>query len=43
MQALKKSSLRGRAHIELLQRHRGCRFPVGAFSGVESEHPLALK
>jgi len=43
VQALKESSLGARAHIEHLQRHPGCRFPVGTFSGVESEHPLALK
>jgi hypothetical protein len=43
VQALKQSSLGARAHIEHLQRHPGCRFPVGTFSGVESKHPLALK
>ena len=43
VQALKESSNGARAHIEHLQRHPGCRFPVGTFSGVESEHPLALK
>jgi len=41
VQALKESS--NGAHIEHLQRHTGCRFPVNTFSGVESEHPLALK
>src|ERR1700735_5272072 len=39
VQALKESSNGARAHIEHLQRHPGCRFPVGTFSGVESEHP----
>ena len=43
VQALKESSLGTRAHIEHLQRHTGCRFPVSTFSGAESEHPLALK
>ena len=43
VQALKESSNGARAHIEHLQRHTGCRFPVTTFSGVESEHPLALK
>ncbi len=43
LQALKESSTGARAHIEHLQRHPGCRFPVSTFSGVESEHPLALK
>lgn len=43
VQALKQSSNGARAHIEHLQRHPGCRFPVSTFSGVESEHPLALK
>ena len=43
VQALKESSLGARAHIEHLQRHFGCRFPVNAFSGVESKHPLALQ
>ena len=43
VQALKESSLGARAHIEHLQRHPGCRFPVSTFSGVESKHPLALK
>ena len=37
VQALKESSLGARAHIEHLQRHPGCRFPVGSFSGVEIE------
>jgi hypothetical protein len=43
VQALKESSTGARAHIEHLQRHAGCRFPVGTFCGVESKHPLALK
>lgn len=43
VQALKESSTGARAHIEHLQKHPGCRFPVGTFSGVESEHPLALR
>ena len=43
VQALKESSLGARAHIEHLQRHPGCRFPVGTFSRVESKHPFALK
>jgi hypothetical protein len=43
VQALKETSLGARAHIEHLQRHPWCRLPVGGFSGVESEHPLALK
>ena len=43
VQALKESSNGARAHIEHLQRHTGCRFPVSTFSGAESEHPLALK
>jgi hypothetical protein len=43
VQALKESSNGARAHIEHLQRHPGCRFPVSTFSGVESKHPLALK
>jgi hypothetical protein len=43
VQALKESSTGARAHIEHLQRHSGCRFPVGTFCGVESKHPLALK
>ena len=43
VQALKESSNGARARIEHLQRHTGCRFPVSTFSGIESEHPLALK
>jgi hypothetical protein len=43
VQALKESSTGARAHIEHLQSHPGCRFPVSKFSGVESKHPLALK
>ena len=43
VQALKESSTGARAHIEHLQSHAGCRFPVSTFSGVESKHPLALK
>lgn len=43
VQALKESRTGARAHIEHLQSHTGCRFPVGTFSGVESKHPLALK
>lgn len=43
VQALKESTTGARAHIEHLQSHPGCRFPVSKFSGVESEHPLALK
>src|ERR1700755_1200426 len=43
VQALKEHSNGPRAHIEHLQRRPGCRFPVSTFSGVESEHPLALK
>ena len=43
VQALKESNTGARAHIEHLQKHTGCRFPVSTFSGVESEHPLALK
>ncbi len=43
VQALKQPSNGARAHIEHLQRHTGCRLLVGTFSGVESEHPLALK
>jgi hypothetical protein len=43
VQALKESITGARAHIEHLQSHPGCRFPVSTFSGVESKHPLALK
>ena len=43
VQALKASSTGARAHIEHLQSHPGCRFPVSKFCGVESKHPLALK
>ena len=43
VQALTASSLGARAHIEHLQTHPGCRFPVSTFSGVESKHPHALK
>ena len=43
VQALKESSTGSRAHIEHLQSHPGCRFPVSKFSGVESRHPLALE
>jgi len=43
VQALKESSNGARAHIEHLQRHSGCLFPVGTVTGVETEHPLALK
>ena len=43
VQALKESSTGARAHIEHLQSHTGCRFPVSKFSGVESKHPLALR
>jgi hypothetical protein len=43
VQALKESANGARAHIEHLQSHSGCRFPVSKFCGVESKHPLALK
>src|ERR1700744_5580331 len=43
VQALKESSTGSRAHIEHLQSHSGCRFPVSKFWGVESEHPRAVK
>jgi len=43
VQALKESTTGTRAHIEHMQSHPGCWFPVSKFSGVESEHPLALK
>jgi hypothetical protein len=43
VQALKESSTGARAHIEHLQSHPGCRFPVSKFCGVKSKHPLALE